>query len=480
MSIIKNKNKIYITELLDMAVWKQATSDLDGDDFSIYVSQADIRIDLLNIPESIAFLSIDESNFYGSVEINGLVRLGAISISNCIQKNFGLIKIKNCELNGFYFKEKKYKFKNHKLVNLLSLDFVSCVIRNFESNSCEMHCFTKVLFDDKFRLNAHTISNNNSLIFKECIFMDYMNIMIQNHHDMTISIQDSSNKNSETVDASYISLNTKNVTFKKLAIENSDLHSTSINLFKIEIKIIEILNSTIKELDIHTVDDADAPKRIYNLSIENSFIKSLLLNNRRIVHPIKFTNTTFYAPPQLHGTSIAHGSSFPSREYYLRTNGEQDAASYRTLRSFMESQRNRELEGIFFVLEQESLLNSKTSIFKYLSLRFIYKIISNYGTSYIRPIFILLILTMFFAILYAIIASPVIDPTLSFDNKLIINSVIYSLKQTLQPYFILKDVSLDKVTENPITILISILNSTLSLTCVALSALAINWKFKRG
>jgi len=188
-------------------------------------------------------------------------------------------------------------------------------------------------------------------------------------------------------------------------------------------------------------------------------------------------------PPQLHGANIPHGSVFPEKIRFLSRSGDSDAACYRTLRYFMESIRGRELEGIFFSLEQESILNKQKGLSRVLSANYFYLKISEHGTNYTRPLLILLLANVFFAIIYAVIASPRISIGLPIDWQLLENSFLFSLKQTLQPFSSLKDLAPlpeDNALSTFTCSLLGVFNSLISVSCIALSGLALRWKFKRG
>lgn len=480
MEIINNK--ITINGTINSDVWNRLISKVENnDDVSIYINDANIEVNNLFIPVAVSALSISSSVFLGAVTIEGLQRGKSISIDKCYQGNIGLVLIKNCDFNAFYLDDIEYHDEYRNKLDSLVLEFEHCVIKNFISYSSDIPIFRDVCFYDKIKLTATKTSDGENIMFFNCSFADYLSIEIKNHHNINLSIRETDNITLQcNSDKIQTTINANNATFSKIDIYNSNLFATKILLFKIEIKEIEIIDSSLKKLDIHTVDDQDAPKRIYSLSIKNSEISHLRLNNRKVVHPLCFPNTTFISPPELHGATIANGSIFPDKEFFKSANGLTDAACYRTLRTFMENHRNREHEGIFFVLEQDSLLNEKNSFTKYFSLRYLYKIFSNYGTNYTKSIASFIITTIVFSLMYAFILSPSISVSLPIDYDLLIRSFLFSLKQSLQPFFILKDISIQGNLDNPIIVILALLNSLISLIAIALTAFAISWKFKRG
>ncbi|WP_157872486.1 hypothetical protein [Klebsiella michiganensis] len=141
------------------------------------------------------------------------------------------------------------------------------------------------------------------------------------------------------------------------------------------------------------------------------------------------------------------------------------------------------MEGMFFSLEQESLLNDKGTIRKYFSANYLYYLLSDYGTNYRTPLCILLITIPIFTIIYSIINSPVISTSLPIDWDIVIKSLVITLKQTFLPFDVLRNN--DSVTSKTAGsvigfVLVGVVNSILSVSLLALSGLALRWKFKRG
>lgn len=88
-----------------------------------------------------------------------------------------------------------------------------------------------------------------------------------------------------------------------------------------------------------------------------------------------------------------------------------------------------------------------------------------------------------FTILYALISSPVISIFLPIDWNCVIKSLIITLKQTFLPFDVLRnnDFMANKNTLSYMGfVLVGVLNSIVSVSLLALSGLALRWKFKRG
>ncbi|MEG0098103.1 MAG: hypothetical protein RR750_01795, partial [Citrobacter sp.] len=107
----------------------------------------------------------------------------------------------------------------------------------------------------------------------------------------------------------------------------------------------------------------------------------------------------------------------------------------------------------------------------------------DYGTNYRTPICILVITIPIFTMIYSFINSPVISASLPIDWNIVIKSLIVTLKQTFLPFDVLRnnDFVASKNTGSGIGfVLVGIVNSILSVSLLALSGLALRWKFKRG
>ncbi|WP_157953599.1 hypothetical protein [Zobellella maritima] len=483
MEIKDNKIKLNVDITED--VWGKVKQLVhNNDDVGLYISNANIELTNWDIPKAISGIHIEKCVFKMRTDLSGLERGRYLIIKYCSRGDFfSSLNIKNVDCRFFEFCDEKPKYKNIDESLYVSPNIENSVFHHCLYTSIDAPVFKKVYFIDKFTYASFNRRNEENIWFNDCVFVDFLEAKFFNTNRLSIHINDC---NAVSKDKDYnpsINFYFNDVNIKSLAIKNSNLEYVNFNLFRKEIEMIDILKSKINRLELYTVDDIDAPKRIYSISIINSYIDELLLNNRYIVHSLRFNDSTFNNPPQMFGANMPHGSIFPSKENFLSRKGDADASCYRTLRYFMESQRDRELEGVFFTLEQESLLNKFEGFKKHLSLNYFYSKISNYGTNYRRPLVILFILVLLFTLLYSCLLSPRISPQLPIDWKLLVNSFVFTLKQTLQPFSSLRSVaplSIKNPQLNDLFIIVGVLNSLLSITCLTLSGLAIRWKFKRG
>lgn len=467
-------------------IWLKVKALVSGhDDIELIVKNVNINLKIIDIPKEISSITLESCVFQFNTELSGLKHGRYLQIKNCSRRNFflGTLSLVNIECMHFLYTEDKPKYKNIDHTKYLALNIENCTFDYFSYTSVDAPTFSNVRFVKKLNYYSHAIHKEETLFFENCIFNDFLVIQISNINRLSLDMSKCQIIPTQKNFKPLVSLLVDDVVLKTLNISNSSLGNMNFNFFRKEIEKIDINNSQIKCLELYTVDDVDTPKRIYSISIIDSHIDKLLLNNRHIVHSLFFDGSTFNNPPQMFGANMPHGSSLPNKEGFISRNGDSDASCYRILRNFMEMERNRELEGQFFVLEQESLLNKHNGFKKYLSVNYMYYIFSNYGTDYIRPLLLLTLSIFFFTIIYSLLLSPQISPNLPIDWLIIKNSLVFTLKQTFQPFISLRDMAPLLDENNPLEIkyiFIGVINSIVSVTCLTLSALAIRWKFKRG
>ncbi|MBT0721054.1 hypothetical protein HGT70_07130 [Rosenbergiella collisarenosi] len=477
-----SNNELFINDDVTDDVYEKIKSFLYGlDDIKLTIKDSSICLDEFEIPDAVSSFKLDGCSFKTQTKISNLNYGRSFSIRNCKKKFFtGNVTIQNIHCTEFNIVENY----GHDPFDSLSPFIEDCTIDYLTCNIAQPPFFTRVNFKKKLKINSAETDGDHQLVFKECKFHRNSEIFINSPSPVVLTIQNCSssdeidNYNSAFFNASNI------VIVKSLFISNSNLKNFTFSFFSIELKEVEIENSDIGVLELSTIDDNSNKKNtIYNMRITDSCVQKLNLKNRELIHEIDFSNTYFHTPPIIHGSNIPEGSIIPDRKYFIGKNGVNDASRYRALRFIMESQRNRDLEGMFFSLEQESLLNSKTKTKKYLSVSYLYYILSDYGTNYRTPLFILLTSIPLFTIIYSMVNSTTLSINLPLDWKLITQSFIMALKQTFLPFDLLRNnnmVSDGAPGTHIALILISLVNSIFSVSLLALSGLALRWKFKRG
>ena len=205
-------------------------------------------------------------------------------------------------------------------------------------------------------------------------------------------------------------------------------------------------------------------------------------SNRIFKAKTNFEKTTFTLAPKFYNSSLHQDTIFPPQRYFEDTQSKEAASAYRTLKLAMENVRARREEAMFYALEQRSLRNdpevSKTS--KFISL--LYEKTADYGQSLNRPIIYLVVVVLGFFGVYFVVALNYADSKVSICD-LAIKTLGFSFKQAFQPFYILRQPSLEWISGLFGIRLVKIaatLESLLILGLFALFLLGLRWHFKRG
>ncbi|EGI4244177.1 hypothetical protein LAW23_22115 [Escherichia coli] len=486
-----NNNCVVIDVSLTDGIFKQLTFLLTGlVDISLKVENSVITTKNIDLPDAVSSVEFKNCTFKVPTIISNLKDGRLFRIENC-KRDFllGNVNLKAIHCSSMIIDQGEIQ----DFFECLSPDINKCLIEYLDCKSEQLPVFTDVLFVKKIFISTRIKSEPCSLFFNACTFFKSVELNINIKSPLLINMDEcgfvKSKTDSDSDSDSDLALVrfSENSIVKSLKISKSKIGKMKFNLFSVTIENIIISESEVGALDLSTIEkkekDDEEHNSIYNLSMTESFLKSLNLKHRKIIHEIDFSNTFFSTPPRIQGANIPEGSEIPDKSHFISRKGIHDASCYRALRFIMESQRNRELEGMFFSLEQESLLNDKGTIKKYFSANYLYFLLSDYGTNYRTPICILLITIPIFTIIYSIIKSPVISTSLPIDWDIVIKSLIVTLKQTFLPFDVLRnnDFVAGKTAGSGMGfVLVGIVNSILSVSLLALSGLALRWKFKRG
>lgn len=462
----------------------------DMDDISLEIKKSTISVLNFDIPLAVSSVSFEDCLFKKATIISGLQKGRTFKFIHCNKQFFlGNVKLKKIHCSVLVIKQTDNNNdpESNRYADSVCPDIEESQIDHLECKVVHPPFFSKVIFTGEIIVESSTEHESSNLSFDDCKFSNRAELKISIQSPLFINIRNC--KNFDT-DDSFIMMPVNfynHLKIKHLGISNSQIGKINFHLFGATIENIEISDSSLKDLDCGTIkkekDDSAHHDSIYNISITNSSLNKFSVRHRKIIHEIVLTNSTFKVPPQFFDANIPEGSEFPNQKHFLSRKGDHDASCYRALRFIMESQRNRELEGMFFSLEKESLLNNQSKIKKYLSISYFYFLLSDYGTNYRTPLLTLLVSIPIFTLIYSAINSNTISFSLPIDWDLIIKSFIITLKQTFLPFEILRNndfLSAKPSTPAILTIFTGVINSLFSISLLALSALALRWKFKRG
>ncbi|EKS6424805.1 TPA: hypothetical protein ACN5PU_003902 [Enterobacter hormaechei] len=479
-------NSLLIDVALTEEVYEQVKLLLTGlDDISLKIESSVISAKIIDLPIAVSSVFFKNCIFVVSTVISNLKDGRFFKIENCKRDFFlGNVKIKGVNCRNLVIDQDEIE----NFAERLSPDIEKCIIEYFECTCEQPPVFDEVVFMKKVFINSNIKGEPCGLFFNSCNFFknSQLNIDIKSpisiYMDKCGFLKLKSESDSDTGSA-FLNF-AEGTIIKKLDISESKIGRMNFELFSIAVENLIIKDSEVGGLDLSTIEkDDDKNNYIYNMSVIGSLLRKFSFRHRKIIHAVDFSNTKFSTPPQIQGSNIPEGSVFPNKEHFVSRKGLQDASCYRALRFIMESQRNREFEGMFFSLEQESLLNGEEKKFKFFSANYLYYLFSDYGTSYRTPLIFLLISMPVFTIIYALISSPVVSIFLPIDWGCVIKSLIITLKQTFLPFDVLRnnDFLTNKNTFSyMVFVLVGVLNSIVSVSLIALSGLALRWKFKRG
>lgn len=205
------------------------------------------------------------------------------------------------------------------------------------------------------------------------------------------------------------------------------------------------------------------------------FEGSANFENRIFRTGANFVGAVFAMAPIFHGCTHHQGTVFPSRENFHDSSAESTNA-YTTLKLAMSEMKRSREEGIFYALEQESIRNDPNTPKSARRASVLYGEISGYGQDFVRPWYWWLGLLFISWIVYLGITwinSPRASDVLSF-----------AVKQSVFPFSAWRvDLFEELGIWNNWQILgvriLASIQSAVSLGLVAMSLLALRWRFRR-
>lgn len=196
---------------------------------------------------------------------------------------------------------------------------------------------------------------------------------------------------------------------------------------------------------------------------------------------LDFAGCTFAAAPTFGAKEIPQRTSFRDARF---TPCAEDESAYRVIRNFFAVHRARDAEGRFYALEKRCHRLSMTSPREWLprAVSLAYDLTSEYGYSYGRALISFGIVQAAFCILYAALSGRLDNIGGRYDNRV----VAFTFAQVVKPFDLFSSkASFDGfysiVPENGTGwwLLLTAVQSVLSIATVALFLLALRWRFRR-
>ncbi|HEA69831.1 MAG TPA: hypothetical protein ENI07_23920 [Desulfobacterales bacterium] len=227
------------------------------------------------------------------------------------------------------------------------------------------------------------------------------------------------------------------------------------------------------------------------------FKKSSKFNNRKFLDSPIFSDCIFYIAPEFHNSELHQGIIF-NRAKFIDFKSKGASSAYRTLRLAMLNMRFRKEEGMFYALEQKSLLYSGDMGMVERFTSRCYNILADYGLSISRPLLFLLLTLSLFVFIYASLASSALSFKYDIDWNIISQSFGFSMEQILAPFKIWQldqlpqwacDQSpnlnfVNNATCSPFKLLLfkflGTFQSLISLILLTLTLLGVRWRFRRN
>ena len=206
-----------------------------------------------------------------------------------------------------------------------------------------------------------------------------------------------------------------------------------------------------------------------------TFSGSVSFANRRFLDETSFDGTRFCGVPSFHNAMLHQDTDFTDAVFEDTTSADA-ARAYRTLKLAMETHRAHDEQAMFFALEQRSKRHDENTPTSVRWISRLYEFFSDYGRSFTLPAAWLWFTACVSFAVYAFVAQGHAAPGLG-------DVVTLTVQQVVRPFFIWSATynAHAWVAENLLLLrLLASLQSLLSFAFIALSVLALRWRFRRG
>jgi hypothetical protein len=202
-------------------------------------------------------------------------------------------------------------------------------------------------------------------------------------------------------------------------------------------------------------------------------------NNTQFHSVTDFTNGLFKIAPQFHNAILHQGTDFRGRVFEDRsTRGAPPA--YRTLKLAMSKVSSGKEEDDFYALELESLMRQPETRISVRFFSYLYRVFSDYGRSFVRPLWWLLGMTVVFMGFYSAILQT--NTKLTEQYSCVIQFTVEQLVRPFNIWTMKGAEEISKLASDYVLLLqsLSTLQSLFSITFIALFLLAVRRQFKLG
>jgi len=209
-----------------------------------------------------------------------------------------------------------------------------------------------------------------------------------------------------------------------------------------------------------------------------TFCKEASFTNAKFHSEAGFISSRFEHAPAFGGASLHQNTDFRGADF-LDVESRDAPPAYRTLKLAMSAVRSRSEEAMFYALEQDSLRHQSDTSLPIKLFSFFYKLLANYGRSFVRPLGWLLFVSVAFWFGYSEVL-----PTTDTHNGSGAFRLRFTAEQLVRPFNVWTAQGahqLENLCSDHIVLLLQIaasLQSILSLTLVALFLLAVRRQFK--
>jgi hypothetical protein len=252
--------------------------------------------------------------------------------------------------------------------------------------------------------------------------------------------------------------------------------------FKRAVSFVETTFSA--KATFNALDDSKQKTFLLSKWVNAKFLAGASFANRIFGDRGDFRGTLFVRAPRFHGCAFHEAMVFPDEGHFKDRSSRGAAQAYRTLRLAMEKMSARLEAGRFYALEHESRRNTPGEMkFTDRLLSWLYARLSDYGRDAVRPLLLMVAVALGSGLLYAWISGSPLSMKAPVDWSRIGNAMSFIFEQVVQPVGVWRDVKnvlFGDAGSIPLWLRwVCTFQSLVSLALMALSLLAVRWRFKR-